>query len=510
MRLSVIALFAGAAWAQEPALTIRTESRLVQMTVVVQDGMGKPITGLTKADFTVTDEGKPQTVSIFEAYDGAQVLPAATLPAGHFSNRLEYRGGAPSAATVIVIDMINTPQGYWARAQPHLAKFLKQSDSRQRLAIYGLSRKGLRIIHDFTSVADELPRGMSADMQAYMTSIGNPQGANVAILGRGNGFDAAAALLAWTEAVERAYYEPIDGMQTIEALAWLAQRLGGVPGRKNLVWVSGGFIRTGGGSPIGPVSEAFDRAARALSNSSVAVYPVDVRGLMASTDNLVTKEPRGKPVRFTGGPTPESITMKELASRTGGRAFAGDEIDEALPQVFAHARSYYTLAYYPSDSTMNGKFRRIQVRVGRPGAKTNQRIGYYALAAGDANPDQKKAELTSAVWSPVDATAVGFEAWMEGANLVLSVDGSALLFDAAGDKVACRMDLLVVQKGPDGKQVESTLDTFESRATPQAAAEAARKGLIYRKELKLRPETTELRVVVRNRAGALGSVTIPR
>ena len=99
---------------------------------------------------------------------------------------------------------------------------------------------------------------------------------------------------------------------------------------------------------------------------------------------------------------------------------------------------------------------------------------------------------------------------MDGTSLVLAVDGAALLFDAAGERVACRIDLLVAQKGPDGKQVESTLDTFESRATPAAAMEAARKGIVYRKELKLRPETTELRVVVRNRAGGLGSAMITR
>jgi VWFA-related protein len=316
MRFALLALFAGAAWPQEPALVIRTESRLVQMTVVVQDGKGKPVTGLTKDDFTVTDDGKPQTVSIFEAYDGAQVLPAATLPAGHFSNRLEYRGGAPSAATVLLIDLVNSPPGYWGRAKPHLAKFLKQADVRQRLAIYVLSRKGLRRIHDFSSVADSLPNGMSADMQAFLTSIGNPAGARAAILGSGDGWDAVAALIAWSEAAEGSYYTPMEGLQACEALSIMAQRLAGVPGRKNLVWVSTGFARIQGNS-IGRISEAFDRAARDLSNASVAVYPVDARGILALTDQLATAEGY-RTVRFTGGPTAQTMTMSELASRTEG------------------------------------------------------------------------------------------------------------------------------------------------------------------------------------------------
>ena len=294
---------------QEPALTIRTESRLVQLTVVVQDGKGKPVTDLTKDDFSLTDGGKPQSIAVFEKVDGPafrQSAAAATLPGGFFSNKLEYRGGAPSSATVLLIDMINTPPNYWGRAQPHLAKFLRQSDPRLRMAIYVQGRNRLRVVHDFTSDAsilareltsgpDGVPRGMSAEMLSFMTSIGNPGGLNSSLTGQGSGSNIVAAMIAASEARERSLYQPLSGMETAEGFEVIAQRLSGIPGRKNLIWLSTGYQRLSG-SGITRASAAFDRAVRSLTNASVSVYPVDARGFVAMTDTLI--EHRSAPSPF--------------------------------------------------------------------------------------------------------------------------------------------------------------------------------------------------------------------
>jgi VWFA-related protein len=536
MRLLVFALAAGAAWSQEPALTIRTDARLVQMTVVVQDGKGQPVKDLTKEDFTLTDAGKRQTIAVFERHDRAEIRTAAsTLPAGFFSNKLEFRGGAPSSATVLLIDMINTPPNFWGRARPHLAKFLRQADPRLRMAIYVQSRNYLRVVHDFTSDAsilakeltsgnDGVARGMTPEMQSFLTSIGNAGGLSSALTGKGNGFDAVSALIAMSEARERSVYEPLSRMETAEAFEIIAQRLAGIPGRKNLVWISTGYSRMSE-SGIGRVSASFDHALRSLSNASVSVYPIDARGFVALTDTSRDIEPSHTPmrpakeraVRFEVGPTSSSITLKELADRTGGRLFQGEEIDEAMPQIFSHARSFYTLAYYPTDSTLDGKFRPLRVQVRRSGVKVNHRTGYYATPQGEPGESQRKAELAAAVWSPVDATAVGFTASLEkdsgGATdarkLVLSIDGRALVFEKSGANMASRMDLLVVQKDADGKQLESTLDTFEAAGTAEKAQALIASGMVHRKTLALKPAAAILRVVLRNPSGAVGSLSIP-
>lgn len=71
--------------------------------MTAHDGKGAPILDLTKQDFSVTEDGKPQTIAVFALEKGEVIgTPARQLPAGFFSNRLEYRGGVPNSATVIL------------------------------------------------------------------------------------------------------------------------------------------------------------------------------------------------------------------------------------------------------------------------------------------------------------------------------------------------------------------------------------------------------------------------
>src|SRR4051812_37142002 len=126
-----------------------------------------------------------------------------------------------------------------------------------------LNRSGVRVLHDFTSAPEPLQTQMTPDMQAFVQGLGNPARGKEALAGNGNGFNAAAAVAAWTAAQEGAYYEPMNGLRAAEAMEIIAQRLAGVPGRKNLVWVSTGFSRIQGAS-VGRVNDAFDHAARAL------------------------------------------------------------------------------------------------------------------------------------------------------------------------------------------------------------------------------------------------------
>jgi hypothetical protein len=71
------------------------------------------------------------------------------------------------------------------------------------------------------------------------------------------------------------------------------------------------------------------------------------------------------------------------------------------------------------------------------------------------------------------------------------------------------MDLLVVQKDADGKQLESTLDTFEAAGTAEKAQALIASGMVHRKTLALKPAAAILRVVLRNPSGAVGSLSIP-
>src|SRR6202011_2647142 len=118
-------------------------------------------------------------------------------------------------------------------------------------------------------------------------------------------------------------------VNTLGTLEAIAQHLASLPGRKNLIWLSGGFPLTIGLDQIPEIGSTaeqrtftpeMDAAVRALNNSGIAVYPVDARGLMTQTgfDASSRKPP---PLSPRLGPLiPNVDSMQELAERTGGIA----------------------------------------------------------------------------------------------------------------------------------------------------------------------------------------------
>ncbi len=520
-------------------VVISTTSRLVQLNIIARDKKGAPVTDLTKDDLIVKEDGKQQNLAVFSLEEGDKIGAAAAspLPAGFFSNRLEHKGGVPNSATVLLFDTLNTQPGYFGRARPKIAKFLAGVDPRFRVAIYTLNRSGLHVVHDFTTDTALLTRKLddvkeaekltiSPEAAAFLASIGDPSKASQALTGGGSGLDVAAFLIAWSDQVERANIERVDTSATINALEAVAGRLAAVPGRKNLVWVSTGFRLTPNtrDQMIGLTSQ-FGRAIRALNDASVAVYSVDARGLLALTDELRSPmmDPRNIPsarqrrMSFEPGPTDQKNTMEQVALQTGGRMYFGSEVDEALPQVFEHSRVSYTVGYYPTNANYDGKYRRISVQAKRKDVVLSYRAGYYAQPDLQSLDQQRKSELLSAVWSPIDATAIGLDAQLEklpggtpeDRQVAIQVAGRDLVFESHDAGYRCRLELYIVQKDAQGNQVDGTWDKVDVPLTLEQVRTLQKGGFAHRRAVRLNPKTGIIRLIVRNGAGALGSVSIP-
>ena len=134
---------------------IRVSTHLVQIGIIVRDTNG-PVGNLTKDDFVVLDRGNPQKISAFSVESGGAVpQPAKPLPQNTFSDLPQYGGNKPRSVTIVLLDNLNTLSGsspqpyestpYWledhalANAKQRLIEFLKQLDSEDLMAIYGLS-----------------------------------------------------------------------------------------------------------------------------------------------------------------------------------------------------------------------------------------------------------------------------------------------------------------------------------------------------------------------------------
>jgi VWFA-related protein len=115
------------------------------------------VPGLKKEDFQVFDNGKRQEIRQFSEETRA-ILPsaAAPLPQGTFTNQLEQRSGTPAAVTAILLDGVNTRFSDQTYARKQVVQFLKQIQPEDRIAIYTLDTRGLRVLHDYTTDSSDL------------------------------------------------------------------------------------------------------------------------------------------------------------------------------------------------------------------------------------------------------------------------------------------------------------------------------------------------------------------
>ncbi len=162
----VLILMAGHALAQtaESTPTFSAGTKLVQVDVVAKS-KGAPATGLTKDDFTVLDNGKPQKISFFSVRlaktSGSAAVP---LPAGAVSNRTERDDEARASATILLIDQKNTLHANQAFAIQRIVKFVQtRRNKADRIGVYTFGKDGkLRIIQDLTDDSDLLMRAANS------------------------------------------------------------------------------------------------------------------------------------------------------------------------------------------------------------------------------------------------------------------------------------------------------------------------------------------------------------
>ena len=227
---------------QQPV--IRTTTRLVEVSVVVQDKNGNPITGLTKEDFKLFDQGKQQSIALFSGSSPVpvSVAPRAPLPPNMFTNRFDQKGEEPGAVTVILFDTLNTSVRDQQYVRKQILRFLQTLKPQDHVALYALTTE-LLVLHDFTqddsalvtAVGHYTPKELAAfdasnTPPVNLISLGaDPQWANLQ-----NAVNNANAEIGDQQAMDRVG-------TTAGAIEAIADHVASIPGHKSLVWVSGGF-----------------------------------------------------------------------------------------------------------------------------------------------------------------------------------------------------------------------------------------------------------------------------
>jgi VWFA-related protein len=407
-----------------PFTVLHANANLVLVDVVVGDH-GKPVEGLKQSDFHVLEDGKEQAIFSFEEHGPALAVdagaqPPGDLPAGMYTNLPAFP--EQGAVNVLLVDALNTQMGDQLRVRQQLMEYLSQIKPGTTLAVFALTSR-LRMISGFTSnvayLAELMKNPKLNSQQSILLNTGNTSGqpdqanqgdqvsaalsagqaaarpsiANVGSGGTTNGPINSAAALQQFQADTVTGQTDVRVRETLDALNQLAEYLSGIPGRKNLIWLSGSFPLA-----ISPDSSLFS-SFRAISNyrddvqktcdlltqARVAVYPVGAQGLRGpeefSAANTYVAPGQAQSTQWAKGKEEmyeEFGSMDEIADQTGGHAYEEtNQLADAVTDAAENGSHYYTIGYVPA-AALNGQFRKIQVRVEGHEYKLAYRRGYYA------------------------------------------------------------------------------------------------------------------------------------
>jgi hypothetical protein len=317
----------------------------------------------------------------------------------------------------------------------------------------------------------------------------------------------------FTNAVSAAA-ENIDRARiTLSALSAIANHAAAVPGRKNLVWVTGGV----------PVSA--EAIAGLFNTANLSVYPIDARGLIGLPAELTASTPGTR--RNTGARQPASLSpaglgsFEDVAEATGGRAWInGNNLGQAVQNALQDSAATYTLGFQPNPATLDGKYHalRVELRVKRPGLALRYRRGYLATKDSGSSDVDTAQRLQNALWSPLEASGLALSAKLvradplHGDSLRISctVDAHQITFDSRSGSWTGALDVVIVQEDGSSKVLDSTAGGVDLRFNQEQYQEHVKAGVTFYRIVQVKPGLVTLRVLVHdNGSGLLGSLIIP-
>jgi VWFA-related protein len=511
----------------EPKLTFPAAARLVQVSVLVHDKKGAPVSGLAASDFQLFEQGKEQSIETFtvesELESAVSSARATRGPQTEFSNQNEGRGGV----TIVLLDRLNTAWEDQMRARDQIVSFLGEVQPNDRVGLYLLDSNTVRVLHDFTDDTASLRRSLARYQGGTSRELAASTEKSVET--GDNERTQMDAWLAETDRVFNAAFLRNRAENTCDALIALANHLASVHGRKNLIWVSSAFPLTfdDGKGHTETMTEAVRRASRSLSEAGIAVYPVDARGLVGSlalpSASTPSSTDTGRVIR--GAPSNLAIvtsfadTAEMIAKNTGGRAFYNtNDLSGAIRRAVDDARVTYLIGYSPSHGEWNGRFREIKVKVKRPGVEVRHRKGYLAFPLPEASKGRLGSIIAKAVESPLQASGIAVSVRLERAggpanrdvNLAIRVDAKAITFEQKADTFQCTIALTVAQTDAQGRMFKDFVKNVDFNLTREVRDQWLSEGVVLHRKITLRDDVHELRVAVGDRGTmATGSVVIP-
>jgi VWFA-related protein len=539
------------------------------VNVVVKDKHGKPVDGLRRDDFTLRDNGQEQKIALFALEESGAASTAVSAPPDRltFTNR-----PAPgmAAVTLFLFDELNTKLTDQELAKKDFLRYLRALPAESRVAVFVLG-DSLEMLHDFSqdmaSILEALAKHRNRVNPEVDAATAPPASANSLTSDQ-------TIAKQWDDFMQSNnrpyvdYSETVRATRTAAALETIAGHLRGIPGRKTLIWISGGFPiqlglhasvdgipqssstgrtaaqagggrggagsgggggggRSGGGGPsnatprssgaglstteLPGTGQSFEsdvaRAIRALNEADVAVYPVDARGVTVAAAFQADRSSigrRGQPPKSSVGPDFNYETLDKLAVETGGQAF--HHIND-LSTAIQEAAGDARVSYALAFSPPAGGLDGSYHRLEVTVNRPGAKLRYRPgyVAAPDAAVARSLAE---AIANPVALAGVGFTVHLEpvegGYKASVTIDARDITLEPKDGKWTGSVQFLVVVN-----RVEQ-LTTIPLSFTEAMFHQIREKGLVLGARVKTPPGTTGFSMGFRDiPSGMVGTLHVP-
>jgi VWFA-related protein len=517
--------------APKSVVQFQATTQLVVVNVAAKTKSGAPVTGLKSSDFTVTEDGKPQVIEVFE-YQQMDDTPLAA-PAPTVARRETETASAmaplrpavaPSIAPakaggikykdrrllVLFFDRAGMAVAEQLRAQKAALQFLNSQIAQSDLVAVMTYSTDLSVLQDFTADRDLLVKVVK---DIPIGDVGMSNGST----GSDSEGDTGAA---YTQ--DDSEFNVFNTDRKLAALESAVKMLGGLPEKKALVYFASGMTLTG------IDNQAQLRATvNAAIRGNVAFYPVDARGLVAQAPlGDATQASQGGQGMYSGSSMRsaqsafqgQQESLYTLASDTGGKALLdNNDLSAGIVQAQKDISSYYILGYYSGNTAFDGRFRRIKVRIeSNLSAKLDYRSGYFASKEFKQFTSQdRERQLQEALMleDPVTDLALALEIdYFRQAKdryfvpVSVKIPGTDIELARRGGAESTRLDFIGEIRDTRNMLAGTVRDEIAVKLKGENAGQLTKKNLEYDTGFTLQPGSYTLKFLARdNETGKMGT-----
>jgi VWFA-related protein len=509
-----------------PPVTFAVEVGYVEVDAIVTDGNDQPVLDLTRGDFTILEDGKPQAIDLFTRidipYERPEPQAPLPVPLDVQTNARPFEG----RVYVLVLDELHTTPSRSLLLRAAARRFIERHFGEGDLAA---------IVH--TSGSVEAGQGLTGDRRLLLESVDKFIGRKLpsTTLSRIDEYRRTELTRQRGDAVrdpeemQRAY----NARSSLEVLESVSNWLGRLRGRRKAVIFMSEGIDTNlydqiNNREASSIMDSMRNATAAAVRGNVSFYAIDPRGLGGLSDEMMEIQPvfddpslALDPQGLASDLRMSQDSLRTLAEETSGFAAVNtNDFGSAFARIVKDNSAYYVLGYYPPGQRKDGKFHKLSVKVSRPGLRVRARSGYstpHVKPPKTANPAPRDtpavlAELLDSPLPkpglPMQMHAAAFGGTGDKATVVvtLEVAGEGFRFTESGGAFHDVLELSLIRVDADGKTVGGN-QKVQLDLKPKTRAMVQATGFRVLTALEVPPGRYQFRMAGRAvNSGAVGSV----